>query len=125
MRPQQRLRRRQDFAIAYQHGRAYARGPLALRVRTNPDVDTPRFGFAVGKRLGGAVIRNRIKRRLREAARLSGAQGKADVVVIARTRASQATYDELEQVLLNLLGTAGLLPDEALLDRAPLNEAKV
>ena len=109
MQRQQRLRHRRDFAAVYQSGRSYAHGPLVLRIRSNPDASRPRFGFAVGKRLGGAVVRNRIKRRLKEAARLSGACGGEDVVVIARNSAVRASYQELEMCLTSLLGRAGLL----------------
>ncbi|MEE9278297.1 MAG: ribonuclease P protein component [Dehalococcoidia bacterium] len=112
MRRQQRLRRRQDFAAVYRTGKVYAAGPLVLRVQQNPDTPVPRFGFAVGKRLGGAVVRNRLKRRLREAARLSGARGTADVVVIARAPARHASYQELERTLRSLLRRAGMVLEE-------------
>ena len=108
MQRHQRLRRRRDFAAVYRSGRAYARGPLALRIRPNPETDCPRYGFAVSKRLGGAVTRNRIKRRLREAARRSGAAGQVDIVVIARQGAQHASYRELDAVLSQLLRRAGL-----------------
>ena len=88
--------------------------PLVLRVRPLPagaaQAPLPRFGFVVGIRVGGAVTRNRLKRRLREAARQSGARGAADLVVIARARARDASYRELERVLRSLLRQAGLLP---------------
>ncbi len=109
MRRQQRLKRRQDFATVYRSGKTYAGGPLVLRVRANPEIAVPRFGFAVGKRLGGAVVRNKIKRRLREAARISGAEGGADVVVIATGAAREASYHELEGTLQELLRRAGLV----------------
>lgn len=109
MQRQQRLRHRRDFAAVYRSGRSYAQGPLALRTRANPETETPRFGFAVGKRLGGAVVRNRIKRRLRAAARLSGAEGRTDVVVIARNGSQRASYQELDGALRVLLTRAGLL----------------
>lgn len=109
MQRQQRLRHRRDFAAVYRSGRSYAHGPLALRIRPNPDTERPRFGFAVGKRLCGAVARNRIKRRLREAVRLSGARGGADVVVIARNSAENASSHELSRSLMVLLSRADLV----------------
>ncbi len=84
-----------------------------LRVRANPTTPVPRFGFAVGRRLGHAPARNRLKRRLRESARLSGAEGKADVVVIARRQAMEAPFPALDQSLRGLLARAGLLSREA------------
>ena len=109
MRRQQRLRHRREFAAAYRSGAVFRSRLLVLRVRDNPDADHPRFGFAAGKRLGSAVVRNRLKRRLRAAARGSGARGGADVVVIARPAALQASYQELEGELGDLLGQAKLL----------------
>lgn len=109
MQRQQRLRHRRDFAVVYRSGQSYARGPLAIRVRSNSEIERPRFGFAVGKRFGGVVVGNRIKRRLRESARLSGASGGADIVVIARKGAERASYQELNRVLLSLLARSSLL----------------
>ncbi|HJN92205.1 MAG TPA: ribonuclease P protein component [Dehalococcoidia bacterium] len=110
MRRDQRLKRREDFASVYRHGTPYANGPLVIRVCSNPDTAIPRFGFAVGKRIGGAVVRNRIKRRLRSAVQASDAQGGVDVVVIARARAVRSSYRELETALQELLRRAELVP---------------
>ena len=112
MHRQQRLRRRQDFAGVYRDGTPFASGPLVLRVRPNPETATPRFGFAVGKRLGGAVARNRIKRQLRDLVQRSGAQGGVDVVVIARASAVRASYREFEAALTKLLARAGRTTQE-------------
>ena len=114
MRRQQRLRHRQDFAVVYRSGRGYARGALAMRVRVNADVAAPRFGFAVGKRVGNAVVRNRVKRRLRDVVRRSGARGQTDVVVIARPQARTASFADLERTLLGLFREAGLVEAEDL-----------
>jgi ribonuclease P protein component len=112
MRREERLKRREDFAAVYRHGTPYATGPLVIRVCSNPETTIPRFGFAVGKRIGGAVVRNKIKRRLRSAVRASDAQGGADVVVIARTQAVRTSYEDLEQALHELLLRAELIPAE-------------
>lgn len=58
----------------------------------------PRFGFTVTKRLGSAVVRNRIRRRLREALRteaLAAAEAGVDYVVIARAAALRRPFDAL------------------------------
>ena len=109
MRPAQRLKRRQDFSAVYHGGASFTRGSLVLKVRANPNTAEPRFGFAVGKRLGSAVIRNRVKRRLRAAIDTLQPRGQDDVVVIARASAVQASYQELETTMRGLLGDAGLL----------------
>jgi ribonuclease P protein component len=64
-----RLSRSRDFDAVYRHGRSVSTRYLVLYwfERENGDVDAPRLGVAVPKKVGGSVIRNRIKRRLREA----------------------------------------------------------
>jgi ribonuclease P protein component len=105
---EQRLRRERDFAAVYQRGRSWSNQLLA--VRTLPATQPrSRFGFAVGKRVGGAVVRNRVKRRLRELVRgMAPAQG-WDVVIIARPDAATADFDRLRSALVSLFGRAGLL----------------
>lgn len=110
IRGEQRLKRREDFAAVYRHGTPYANGPLVIRVCSNPETTIPRFGFAVGKRIGGAVVRNQIKRRLRSAVRASDAAGGVDVVVIARAKAARTSYQDLEEALRELLLRAELIP---------------
>jgi ribonuclease P protein component len=64
-----RLSRSRDFDAVYRHGRSVSTRYLVLYwfERENDDGETPRLGVAVPKKVGGSVIRNRIKRRLREA----------------------------------------------------------
>lgn len=75
------------------------------------ELDYSRFGFVVSKRLGKAVQRNRIKRRMREATRLCASQIKPgfDLVFIARQPINQASYSEIERFLEQLLKGADLL----------------
>jgi ribonuclease P protein component len=69
MRRSLRLRANTDFQRVRQDGRSVANPYLVLLQRRNTEGNT-RFGFAVGKKIGGAVVRNRLKRRLREHVRL-------------------------------------------------------
>jgi len=112
MRRAQRLRRRQEFAEVYRRGRRFHSDLLVLRtLKTNRPLT--RFGFAVSRAVGGAVVRNRVKRRLREAARSLPVAPGWDVVMNARTAAAQASYDELRRTLSGLLAKAKLLEAEA------------
>jgi ribonuclease P protein component len=85
---------------------------LVLVHAPNPQ-DSTRFGFAVGKKLGNAVERNRIKRRLREHARLylrsNRVKAGHDIVIIARHAARDAGYHTLGEALDELLRRAELL----------------
>lgn len=62
-----RLLRRPDFENVYERGRRFFSGNVAVFYRRREDGAGPRVGFTVGKALGGAVQRNRIRRRMRAA----------------------------------------------------------
>ena len=108
MRREQRLRRPRDFALVRREGRSWPGRLLVLAARPN-GLDLNRFGFSVSKRVGNAVTRNRVKRRLREAARLSNVIPGWDILLIARAGAGDSDYRELEGSMTNLLKRAKLL----------------
>ena len=112
MRREQRLRSRKDFAAAYRSGRVQSNHLLVVRVSANGG-SVSRFGFVVGKVVGGAVVRNRIKRRLREAARTLTVQPGFDIVVGARRAAADAEYASLQHGLRSLLARSGVLCADA------------
>ena len=108
MRRNQRLTKRRDFASVYRKGRAFAHPLLALRLLPN-QLPSSRYGFAVGKTVGKAVVRNRVKRRLREGIHTLPVESGWDIVVIARPRAAAADYHVLRQATAGLLTRAGVL----------------
>jgi ribonuclease P protein component len=108
MQRERRLRKRKDFAAAYRKGRVYGNQLLVLRVVPH-DGDVARFGFVTGKAVGGAVVRNRVKRRLRAAAREMDAQAGIDVVIGARRATGGASYHALHTALAKLMERAGAL----------------
>ena len=86
-------------------GRSWADSILVLAARKNGTPRT-RFGFVVGRRVGNAVTRNRVKRRLRAAASEARVAEGWDLVVIARNRAADSDYHELNESLCRLLRRA-------------------
>lgn len=86
-----RLRSSDDFRTTVRRGRRVGRPTLVLHVVSRPD-STCRAGFVVSKAVGGAVMRNRVKRRLRHmvAARLGDQVAGVDVVVRALPAAATA-----------------------------------
>ena len=89
-----------------------ANGYLVLYARKNR-TDTNRVGITVGKKLGHAVVRNRVRRRLREVYRLNEDQFLPgyDIVVVARSRCVDAPFDQLTKAYLALARKAGILKD--------------
>jgi len=108
MRKEQRLRLRKEFAAVYRQGRVQSNRLLVVRILPN-DGEVSRFGFVAGKVVGGAVVRNRVKRRLREAARGLAVRGGFDIVVGARKPAADAGFEALCGALASLTERAGLL----------------
>ena len=108
MQRERRLRRRNDFAAAYRKGRVYGNQLLVLRVVPH-EGDVARFGFVTGKAVGGAVVRNRVKRRLRSVADSVQAAPGLDIVVGARRTAADASYHALQVALTSLMKRASAL----------------
>lgn len=106
--PEKRLRKRAEFAAVYRQGRSWFHALVRLRALSN-SCGVSRFGFVVGKHLGKAVVRNRLKRRLREAVRQLAVRPGYDVVLIGRTPAVSSTYQGLREGLLDLFKRAHLL----------------
>ncbi len=73
-----------------------------------------RIGITVSKKLGHAVVRNRVRRRIREVYRLNEEKFQPgwDIVVVARTRAVSASFGELTKAFLSLAKKAGIQAEE-------------
>jgi ribonuclease P protein component len=113
MRREQRLTKSKDFATVYGKGRAFSNKLVVLRPAAN-SLRRNRYGFVVGRGVGGAVLRNKVKRRLRGAIRSLPLESGWDVVVIARRPAAAADYDRLRRSLVGVLRRAGILRSSAL-----------
>ncbi len=107
----ERLRKSSQFARVYKRGRTWAGDFVVLKTLPN-GLEWNRYGFVTGKRLGKAVVRNRVKRRLREVVRATPAKTGWDVVFVARNRAATANYHELEASVAVLLRRAKILADK-------------
>ena len=95
------------------HTSGFANGFLVLYARKNR-TEGNRVGVTVSKKLGKAHIRNRVRRRLREVYRLNEDlfQPGWDIVVVARTKAIDAPFDQLVKGYLALAKKAGILRTE-------------
>lgn len=101
------------FRRLYRSGDQAANRYLALYCRRNRTQEN-RVGITAGKKLGKAVVRNRLRRRLREIYRLHEGQFKPgyDLVVVARTAAVDTDYRKLEQAYLALAERLGILRED-------------
>ncbi len=128
---EQRLRENRDFRLIYSRGRSHANGLAVLYVmRRSGDhanvASGRRIGFVVSKKLGNAVVRNRIKRRLREAVRLrlpDLREGPFDVIIVGRTGARAAEWKAIEVAITELLRRGGMLRDAQSVSQRPAAEA--
>ncbi len=108
--PAERLKRRAEFLRVASKGRKAAVHGLVLQALVRGDTEPARVGFTVTKKVGNAVIRNRTKRRLREAARLllraAPVQG-VDLVLIGRDTTRARPFALLIDDLRRALAKAG------------------
>ena len=102
-----RLKASRDFQAVFSRRKSLADPLIALYVAPGLG-ETARFGFSVGKKLGGSVKRNRVKRLLREAAKklLPETAPRLDMVIVARVRSKEASLAELLNSLDRLLTRA-------------------
>jgi ribonuclease P protein component len=118
MRKELRLRRRRDFDAVFRRGRSWHNELLVLRALPN-DLEHNRYGFVTPRRLGGAVVRNRLRRRLRESIRVLPTRCGWDVVVSPKAPAAAADFHKLNRAVVDLLGKAGLLTEDTAAGETP------
>jgi ribonuclease P protein component len=118
-----RVRANERFQEIRKQGNAYHDALLVMCMLAN-GLPYSRFGFSVSSRIGGAVVRNRIKRRLREAIRLRMEEIKPgwDIVFIAKHPIRRADYHQMDAACARLLRRAHLFRDGVLHDGAGRDE---
>ena len=99
-----RLVRRGDFDAVYRAGKRRSSSHFTVFFRAN-ELPQSRFGVSIKKALGGAVVRNRIRRRLREIVRCHRGEIPAgwDIVIHPKSAVAQAAFVTLTADLLRLL----------------------
>jgi ribonuclease P protein component len=99
-----RLLKHADFQVVYKQGRKHFSGNMTAFYRENQSIARPRVGFTVGKVLGGAVDRNRIRRRMRSAVRnhLRELARPLDVVLHPRKSVLTLEFSQLDAEIMQV-----------------------
>jgi ribonuclease P protein component len=111
MRGREYLTRSEQYALVYNKGSSWISDLVVMKALPN-GLTFSRYGFSVSRRVGGAVVRNRVKRRLREILRLLPLEPGWDIIFIARPQTATAGFASLKKVVPALLSRAGLLARE-------------
>jgi len=110
MQREYRLAKRKDFSRVYKLGKSAANRQFVVYVMKNQQTAKMRVGVSASKKLGGAVVRNRLRRRVKEIVRLHAehiAPGH-DFIIIVRKPAVDMEYKEMEKSLVHALKRAML-----------------
>lgn len=107
------LKKNYEFRRLYGKGKSAVTPYLVVYCLKNRS-EYRRVGFTVSVKLGKAVVRNRVRRRLREIYRLNESKLKSgvDIVIVARGRSVGAEYAEIEEAFLQACAKLGLLGEE-------------
>jgi ribonuclease P protein component len=99
------LKKNYEFRIVYRKGKSFANKSLVLyKYKTNDSIN--KLGISVSKKVGNSVIRSRVTRLIRESYRLNEEKIQKDgwtFVVVARSNAKGASYEEIASALIHLL----------------------
>jgi ribonuclease P protein component len=106
-----RLTKSAEFARVREEGRVYRGELLAIGTRIEEEASGFRAGFVTSRKIGGAVVRNRVRRRLREIVRKyqGDLRSGISIVTIARPAAARFSYGALEDEWLRLARRASIL----------------
>ena len=111
MRGEEYLTKTAQYTLVYREGSSWVSDLAVMKTLPNGFI-LSRYGFSVSRRIGGAVVRNKVKRRLREILRLTPLQPGWDIIFIARPLAASASYANLKKSIEGSLSRARLLAED-------------
>ena len=107
------IKENRDFSRLYRIGKFYSSDCLILYLKNNK-LGFNRLGVTVSKKVGKAVVRNRVRRRIKESYREIEGRilNSYDIIVVARAKAAECDYNKIRSALIYLFKKAGMLNDE-------------
>ncbi|SDO52383.1 ribonuclease P protein component [Paenibacillus sp. yr247] len=111
MEKEYRLAKREDFNKVYRYGKSMANHQFVLYYMPQPKLEHFRLGVSVSKKVGNAVVRNRIRRMIKEIIRLKkdNMTLQYDYILLARKPAAEMEYAEMEKSIWHVIRKASLL----------------
>ena len=107
MKKRYRIKKEKDFKLIFKRGKSYANRQFVVYLKDNDEIPHLRLGISVSKKLGNAVKRNQIKRRIRAFYQNHKTELKPrEYVVIARNPVKDMSYREMEKSILHVLKIA-------------------
>ncbi len=104
------LKTRAQYSLIYSSGRTWVNDLVVMKALPN-QLGATRLGFSVGKKIGNAVVRNRVRRLMKESVRTLHIKPGWDIVFIARTGATSADYHKLKEAIGGILKEARLVDE--------------
>ncbi|MDI6619235.1 MAG: ribonuclease P protein component [Clostridiales bacterium] len=103
----EKLKKSYEFKAVYNKGKVYSNNLLVLYIVKN-NAGYNKAGFSVSKKVGKSVVRNKVRRRIRECYRLNSNRLKSgyNMVFISRVQARGALYREIENAMISLFKKA-------------------
>jgi len=111
LKKERRLKNDHEFRFVYLHGEKSVSRYFVLHFFDRKDGQPTRFGITAGKKIGNAVLRNKLKRVVRELCRANQellCEG-YDLVIVVRKRAAEAKFNDLQKDFDNLMKESGLV----------------
>ena len=105
------LTRASQFSQVYNRGKSWAVPYLAVKLLSN-QLDYYRCGIVVSKKIGKAVARNRVRRRLREIIRQMAIEPGWDIIFVARPEIINAEFAAIKDAITGIFSRAGLLSED-------------
>lgn len=115
-----RLRKKEDFNKVYRYGKSMANRQFVVYYIPQQAADSFRLGVSVSKKIGNAVVRNKLRRRMKEIVRLHADRIKqqTDLVLIARNGVGEMSYQELEKSIIHVLSKSGILRKNGIVSKS-------